>query len=85
VGQVYQGKPRVRVSVILAAEKRHTVTGVGDLPFRGPAGNYVALRQLADIYESSGRFIVLHQGARRVQTVTCDVEGRDVISFVAKV
>jgi Cu/Ag efflux pump CusA len=61
------------------------VTGIGDLPLRGPDGNYVALRQLTDIYESSGRYIVLHQGARRVQTITtCDVEGRDVISFVAK-
>ena len=73
MGQVYQGKPRVRVSVTLAAEKRHTVTRVGEFPL--PDGNYVAMRQLADIYESSGRYIVLHQGARRVQTVTCDVEG----------
>jgi CzcA family heavy metal efflux pump len=84
VGQVYQGNRVSDVSVILAPEERHSVTGVGDLPLRGPDGNYVALRQLADIYESSGRYIILHQGARRVQTVTCDVEGRDVISFVAE-
>ncbi len=46
--------------------------------FRSPDGNYVTLKQLADIYESSAP----HQGARRVQTITCNVQGRAVDSFV---
>ena len=40
------------------------------------------MRQLADIYETAGRYVVLHQGARRVQTVTCNITGRDLASFV---
>ena len=51
---------------------------------RSPDGNYVGLRQLADISESSGRYVILHQGARRVQTITCNVQGRAVDSFVAE-
>src|SRR5205823_11352730 len=39
--------------------------------------------QVADIYQSGGRYVVLHEGARRVQAVTCNVAGRDVNSFVA--
>jgi Cu/Ag efflux pump CusA len=40
------------------------------------------LKQLADLYESSARYVILHQGARRVQTITCNVQGRAVDSFV---
>jgi Cu/Ag efflux pump CusA len=42
----------------------------------------VPLRELAEIYQTSGRFSILHEGARRRQTVTCAVSGRDVTSFV---
>lgn len=38
---------------------------------------------LADVYATSSRYVVLHNGARRVQTITCNVTGRDVASFVA--
>ena len=34
-------------------------------------GVRVPLSQLADIYPTSGRFSILHEGARRRQTVTC--------------
>ena len=40
------------------------------------------LSQLADIFQTPGRYVILHEGARRVQTVTCDVSGRSVESFV---
>lgn len=84
VGQVYQGNRVFDVSVILPPSQRNSVEAIGALPLRGPDGNYVPLRQLADIYETSGRYIILHEGARRVQTVTCNVKGRDPTSFVAE-
>jgi Cu/Ag efflux pump CusA len=60
------------------------VSELGALPLRSPDGNYVTLKQLADLYESSARYVILHQGARRVQTITCNVQGRTVDSFVAE-
>jgi CzcA family heavy metal efflux pump len=84
VGQVYDGNRVFDVSVVLAPDERRNPEQIGSLPLRSPAGNYVPLRQIADIYETSGRYIVLHQGARRVQTITCNVAGRDVSSFVAE-
>jgi len=42
----------------------------------------VLLRQVADIYEAAGRYQVLHEGGRRLQTVTASVGGRDIGSFV---
>lgn len=84
VGQVYQENRVFDVSVIMAPKERRGIAAIGALPLRGPGGNYVPLRQLASIHESSGRYIVLHEGARRVQTITCDVTGRNVNSFVAE-
>jgi CzcA family heavy metal efflux pump len=83
VGQVYEGNQVFPLSVILSPEDRQSVTTIGSLPIRNPDGNYVPLRQLADIYESSGRYMISHEGARRVQTVTCNVANGDVASFVA--
>ena len=82
VGQVYEGNRVFDVSVILAPRERRGVDEIGTVPLRGPDGNFVLLRQLADIDETSGRYMILHEGARRVQTVTCNVEGRDLASFV---
>jgi Cu/Ag efflux pump CusA len=61
---------------------RGRLASLGDLPLRTRGGTHVPLRQVADIYETPGRFQVLHQGALRVQTVTANVVGRDVASFV---
>ena len=65
-------------------ERRGSVGAVGELSVRSPSGVYVRLKELADIYQGAGRYVVLHIGARRVQTITCNVAGRDVKSFVAE-
>jgi CzcA family heavy metal efflux pump len=84
VGQIYEGNRVYDVAVVLYPGSRSRMTEIGALPLRSPDGNYVSLRQLADISESSGRYVILHQGARRVQTITCNVQGRAVDSFVAE-
>jgi CzcA family heavy metal efflux pump len=82
VGQVALGDRVVDVVVILDARDRANPTQVGDLPVRTPGGNYVPLAQLANIYETSGRYVILHDGARRVQAITLNVSNRDLNSFV---
>jgi Cu/Ag efflux pump CusA len=82
VGQTYEGSQVFNVITILDDESRDNVTKIGDLPLRSPGGRYVPLRQIADIYEAAGRYQVLHEGARRLQTVTANVAGSDVVSFV---
>ncbi len=84
VGQVYEGNRVFDVSVVLDPRARRAIAEVGDLPLRNPAGLYVRLGELADIRETSGRYVVLHEGARRVQTVTCNVAGRTIGSFTAE-
>lgn len=82
VGQIYQGDRVFDVSVILDPADRRAVSAVSQLPVRGPDGNYIPLGQLADIYENSSRYMIQHEGARRVETVTCNVAS-DMSAFLA--
>ncbi len=82
VGQVYEGARSFDVAVRLAPELRRSLSNVGSLPLRNGAGTFVPLREVADIQQTSGRYVILHDSAKRVQTVTCNVTGRDVPSFV---
>jgi CzcA family heavy metal efflux pump len=83
-GQIYEGNRVFDVSVILDEDSRKNITQVAALPLRSPGGSHIPLRDVAAIYQDSGRYVVLHQGAQRVQTITCNVSGRDVDSFVAE-
>ena len=82
VGQTYEGNQVFNVIAILDGASRDNISKVGDLPLRSPGGTYVLLKQIADIYEAAGRYQVQHEGARRLQTVTANVAGNDIASFV---
>lgn len=81
VGQTYEGNRSTDVTVWLAPEARARPEDLRRLPLRGAAGRLVTLDQVADIGRSSGRYMISHQGTRRVQTVTANAEGRDVAEF----
>ncbi|HEV2423851.1 MAG TPA: efflux RND transporter permease subunit [Terriglobia bacterium] len=81
-GQIYQGSQIFDVSVFLDPADRQSVEAVSDLRLRGPDGNYVALGQLADVYETSGRYVIQHDGGRRLETVTLNVPGEDLSAFL---
>jgi len=84
VAQTYQGNRVFDVAVILDAASRQDPEGVGTLLLRNDTGLRMPLRELADIELTTGRYAVLHDGARRRQAVTCNVSGRDLVSFVAE-
>ncbi len=84
VGQVFDGNRVFNVSVILDPKDRGSITDLGNLPLKNMEGTYVNLFRLADLREMAFRFIILHDGARRVQTITCRVQGRSVSSFVTQ-
>ncbi len=82
VGQIYQGIRIINVAVILKPGLRNDISEVAKIPIESPTGVYVRLGQLADIYETSGPYSILHEGARRVQVITCNVKGGNVGNFV---
>jgi CzcA family heavy metal efflux pump len=82
VGDIYEGNRVFAVSVILPPALRNRVDSVADLPMKSPDGIYVPLGKLASVYEESGRYNILHDGARRVQTITLNVAGGNAETFV---
>jgi CzcA family heavy metal efflux pump len=83
VAQTYEGNRVFDVSVILPPEDRRDPETVGSLMLANSQGARMPLRELADVYLTTGRYSILHDGARRQQTITCTPSGRDVASFVA--
>ena len=83
VGQVVEGNKTFGVSVILAPGDRKSITDIAGLPVRNSAGTYASLGQLARLRETTARFAILHDGGRRVQTITCRVRG-NVGAFAAR-
>src|SRR5205814_2735535 len=82
VAQMVRGNRIHELAVILAEEARRDPETVGDLLLTNGDGLRMPLRQLADVELTNGRPSIQHEGARRRQTVTCNVEKRDVTSFV---
>jgi CzcA family heavy metal efflux pump len=82
VAQTYEAGKVFDVVVILDAAHRREPEAVGDLLLRTPDGARVPLRAVAELHGTDSRYLLLHDGGRRRQTITCNVEGRDVASFV---
>jgi CzcA family heavy metal efflux pump len=83
VAQVRRDNRQEDVVVVLKEDARRDPELVESLLVQSPGGPQLPLREVADVQATSGRFSILHDGARRRQTVTCVPRGRDVASFVA--
>jgi CzcA family heavy metal efflux pump len=83
VGQTYQGDGVFDVVVKLAPEIQGNIAGISHLPLRASDGTYIPLEQVADVRVTSGLYQIQHHGGRRLQTVTLDVQGQDLVSFVS--
>jgi Cu/Ag efflux pump CusA len=84
VGQVYLANQVVDVVVTLDPAKRIDIMRAGAVPLRARGGKLSTLAEVADIAQVNGRYKVLHEGGKRLQTVTAGVRNRDVESFVAE-
>ena len=83
VAQTYEGEKVFDLAVILEPSARQQPEFIGDLLISNSQGMRMQLKRLADVFLTTGRYAILHDGARRRQTITCNPAGRDVASFVA--
>jgi len=83
VAQTYEGDKVFNVAVILEPSARRKPETIGSLLVDNSQGMQMPLKQLANVFLTTGRDSISHDGARRRQTVTCNPNGRDVASFVA--
>jgi CzcA family heavy metal efflux pump len=82
VAQTFEQNQVTNAVVILPPQSRRDPESVGLLRLRSEEGKYVTLAELADFTPQTGRYMVMHDGARRRQAVTCNVQGRDLAGFV---
>lgn len=81
IAQVYMGSRAVGVSVALNHDAKDDIGDISNIPLFNPAGKLLHLKDIAWITQENGRSKILHAGAKRIQTVTTNVVGRDVESF----
>jgi CzcA family heavy metal efflux pump len=84
IGQIYKGNRAIGLSVVLENEARDDIGDIGKIPLFNPDGKLLYLKDIAFINQENGRSKILHAGAKRIQTVTANTQGRDVASFTAE-
>ncbi|MFW5432652.1 MAG: efflux RND transporter permease subunit [Methylophilaceae bacterium] len=81
IAQVYLGNRAVGLTVVLEEEARDDIGDIGQIPFFNPDGKLLHLKDIAFITQENGRSKILHAGAKRIQTITANVEDRDIAGF----
>ncbi len=84
VGQVVEGSRIFDVDVTLPPSLRRDPLQLRSLPIAAPDGRQVPLFDLADLTMTDGRFMVLHDGGQRVQTVTVNLHGVTAGTFAER-
>ncbi len=82
VAQTFEGNRVFDVTVILDDASRRQPEAAGNLMVYNLEGSRIPLRQIADVYPTTGRYVILHEATRRRQSVSANVSGRGVASFV---
>lgn len=84
VSRMIQGNRSHDLTVILAESSRRDPGSVGELLLTNGDGLRIPLRELSNIELTDGRPSIQHEGSRRRQTITCNVEHRTVSSYVTE-
>jgi len=85
VSDIIEGNRRSPVLLRYPEAARTTPQALGQLLIETPGGAKVPLAMLADIQEVDGPVQINRESAKRQVVVQANVEGRDVVGFVAEV
>jgi cobalt-zinc-cadmium resistance protein CzcA len=85
VGEVFEGDRRFPLVIRLPEAIRNDPRTLAALPIALPGGQYVPLREIADIEIAEGPNAINRENGKRRAVVTANVLDRDLGSFVAEV
>lgn len=77
VNHVYMGNRSIGVSVLLNDASRDDIADMRNIPIFNAEGQMLKLSDVAYIAQEGGRSKILHAGAKRIQTITANMVGRD--------
>ena len=81
VSEIFEGNRTVDLVLTLRPESRRRPEDLLNIPVVSSNGRLVELGRVADVARTTGRSLIAHWGARRVETVTANIRGRDPESF----
>lgn len=84
VGEVFEGQLRFPLVIRLPEEARANPEVIGAIPIATPAGEQIPLSRLADIVIREGPSTIKREWYQRRISITSNVRGRDMGSFVAE-
>jgi cobalt-zinc-cadmium resistance protein CzcA len=84
VGEVVEGQVRFPLVVRLPERWRGTPDSIGSILVAAPSGERIPLGRLADIRVVEGPSTITREWAQRRITITCNIRGRDMGTFVAE-
>lgn len=84
VGDVFQGQLRFPLTVRLPDRYRSAPESIASIPITTPRGEQIPLGRLADVSFTTGPSQIAREWGQRRVTVSVNVRGRDVGSFVAE-
>ena len=79
---VYDGVTKIPVVLTLDYSYKDDISDIKKLPVRGANNKIFSLDQVADISQQNGRSKILHQDGKRVQTITANIDKRDIDDFI---
>lgn len=77
VNHVFMGNRSIGVSVLLNDASRDDIADMRNIPIFNPEGQMLKLSDVAYVAQEGGRSKILHAGAKRIQTITANISGRD--------
>lgn len=77
VNHVYMGNRSIGVSVLLNDDSRDDIADMRNIPIFNAEGQMLKLSDVAYVAQEGGRSKILHSGAKRIQTITANMTGRD--------
>ncbi|MDP8567116.1 efflux RND transporter permease subunit [Methylophilus aquaticus] len=77
VNHIYIGNRSIGLSVLLNDDTRDDIGDMRNIPIFNAEGQMLKLSDVAYIGQENGRSKILHAGAKRIQTVTANIGGRD--------
>ena len=85
VAQIYERMIPVDIAVTIDTEFKDDLEDIKKLPLSSSSGQIVELGDIAQISQVSGRSKILHQGGKRVQTITSNINNYDLNDYVNNV
>ena len=85
VAQIYERMIPVDIAVTIDSEFKDDLEDIKKLPLSSSSGQIVELGDIAQISQVSGRSKILHQGGKRVQTITSNINNFDLNDYVNNV